>query len=116
MSQKVTCNWKGKSGISYEYFVYELPQNFNKNQLGNYIYSKFNTNNRWVPIYIGQGDLGDRISDSHHQVRCIKSKGATHVHAHLNLQDNNRLSEETDLLAYYTNAYVPFGCNEKTGG
>lgn len=83
---------------------------------GNYIYTKLNTENHWVPIYIGQGDLSDRISPNHHKAECIERKGATHVHVHANANESKRLSEERDLLARYTQAYAPKGCNEKKGG
>ena len=111
-----TCNWKGKSNTIYEYHIHELPASFNDDQPGNYIYSKLNDKNLWVPIYIGEGDLGDRISDDHHQATCIRRKGATHVHEHLNESQTARKKEEADLLARYTVAYKPNGCNVKKGG
>jgi hypothetical protein len=70
----------------------------------------------WIPIYIGEGDLGDRVSENHHKSNCIKVRGATHVHVHLNPVESDRKVEETDLLANYLNAYMPIGCNEKEGG
>ncbi len=79
------------------------------------MYTKI-VNNKWIPIYIGEGDLQTRISDSHHKANCIKEKGATHVHVHLNANEQMRLNEEQDLLANFTNAYMPVGCNEKEGG
>ncbi|MFH2103560.1 MAG: hypothetical protein ABIJ39_09445 [Chloroflexota bacterium] len=114
MSEKPTVHWIGASGKSYSYIVWPLPANFNPNQNGNYIYTKF-VNNQWIPIYIGQGDLKDR-TENHHKAACIRNKGATHIHVHLNALEANRLAEERDLLAKYTNAYEPSGCNEKTGG
>ena len=110
------CDWIGASGTSYTYDIHQLLVSFNDDQLGNYIYSKLNANNRWVPIYIGEGDLGDRISDSHQQALCIEDKGATHVHVHLNSSKEATTAEEEDLLARYTNAYKPTGCNVKRGG
>ena len=89
---------------------------FNKDQYGNYIYAKLNAEGQWVPVYIGEGDLGDRVSDNHHKASCIKSKGATHVHAHLTATKAAGLAEEKDLLARYTNAFEPTGCNEAPGG
>ncbi len=115
MATNETCDWTGASGKRYTYHVYSLPTSFNVNQNGNYIFAKI-VNNRWVPIYIGQGDLGNRISDNHHQAKCIVNKGATHVHVHLNTTESARTAEESDLLASYTNAYAPNGCNEKSGG
>jgi len=111
-----TCDWLGKSGNTYTYRVHPLPVSFNNNPYGNYIYAKINSNNQWVPIYIGEGDLGDRVSDNHHQASCIKSKGATHVHVHPTGNKTDGKSEEEDLLANYQQAYKPVGCNEKEGG
>jgi len=107
-----TYNWIGASGREYIYHIHSLPVNFNLNQPGNYIYAKANYSYEWIPVYIGQGDLGERISENHHQAECIRAKGATHVHVHLNASEANRVSEEKDLLENYTNAYKPNGCNE----
>jgi hypothetical protein len=115
MAEHLICNWTGASGASYKFYIWELPVNFNEGQNGNYIYSKRNAAGRWVPIYIGQGDLKDR-SENHHKSSCISSKGATHIHVHLNSTENDRLTEEQDLLAFYKNAYTPLGCNEKEWG
>ena len=115
MSDHQTINWTGASGNQYMYHIWELPAHFNPKQDGNYIYSKLNERNLWVPIYIGQGDLKDR-TENHHQAICIKRKGATHIHVHLNAKEKDRTAEETDLLANYTNAYQPSGCNERVGG
>ncbi len=116
MADTPTCNWKGASGVTYTYHIHELPVSLPKDNYGNYIYSKRSEANKWVPIYIGEGDLGDRVSDNHHQSTCIKSKGATHVHVHLNDSEAVGKAEETDLLARYTNALKPSGCNERPGG
>ena len=116
MAENGKCTWIGKSGTEYTYFVHALPIGFDPNQDGNYIYSKKNENGKWVPIYIGQGDLADRVSDHHHRARCVARKGATHVHEHVNAREEDRTAEEQDLLARYTNAYAPNGCNEKEGG
>ena len=87
-----------------------------KGEQGNYIYAKV-SQGRWLPIYIGQGDLGERTNiDNHHQSICLKAKGATHVHAHVNQREAARMVEEADLLASHLQAYQPTGCNEKTGG
>jgi hypothetical protein len=116
MAEHPICNWIGGSGQSYKYFVWDFPVKFNANQDGNYIYSKKNpANDKWVPIYIGEGDLRDR-SENHHKARCILSHGATHIHGHLNPKQEDRRAEERDLLANYKNAYSPQGCNEQEGG
>jgi len=116
MANSEKCNWVGTSGTEYTYFIHALPVNFDANQNGNYIFSKKNDRGKWVPIYIGEGDLADRVSDNHHQAACIGRKGATHVHVHLNAVEAHRTAEEQDLLAHYTNAYAPSGCNQKEGG
>ncbi len=116
MAEKQTCAWTGASGKSYTYYVHEFPPNFSEGQDGNYIFAKVNQSNQWVPIYIGEGDLSSRCTDQHHQFKCIKSKGATHVHAHKNTRESDRHVEETDLLAAYPQAYAPTGCNIKEGG
>ena len=116
MAEQEKCIWIGASGKRYEYGVHALPVTFNPNQDGNYIYAKLNSQRQWVPVYIGEGDLADRSSDNHHQTACIKSKGATHFHEHLNANQDDRRAEEQDLLARYTNSYKPVGCNERPGG
>ncbi len=116
MEEHPKCTWYGASGTPYIYYIHSLPVIFEPGQDGNYIYSKKNDQSKWVPIYIGEGDLADRITDEHHQAACIKRKDATHVHEHLNPNEDNRTAEEADLLSNYTNAYKPHGCNEKEGG
>ena len=116
MSEPQQSQWTGASGKKYTYYVYSLPANLNEGQDGNYIYTKIE-NNSWKPIYIGEGDLGVRTNvDNHHQAICLKNKGTTHVHAHKNAVERERLAEEQDLLANYPQAYKPTGCNEKVGG
>lgn len=116
MAERETCDWVGTSGRSYTYYIYSLPATLDPNQDGNYIYTKPNIQQQWVPIYIGEGDLADRASDNHHQATCIKRKGATHFHCHINAREQERSNEETDLLNNYAIAYQPNGCNERPGG
>lgn len=115
MADAPTCDWIGKSGTTYRHWIYALPASFNDDEVGNYVYAKKNAEGKWVPIYIGEGELNNR-ANNHHQERCIKSKGATHFHCHLNTSKSDRLAEEDDLLDNYTNAYQPTGCNERKGG
>jgi hypothetical protein len=107
--------YKGTLGRKEAFLTNLSPTSFKENQAGNYIYSKKNSEGKWVPIYIGQGDLKDR-TENHHQAACIARKGATHIHVRLNPKKEERLEEEQDLLSNYTNAYVTNGCNEKGGG
>lgn len=106
--------WIGASGKVYGYWIKTLPFSCDANQKGNYIFAKF-INNMWYPVYIGQGDINERIHDEIHY-NCAISKGATHVHVHTNPSESTRLYEERDLLNHYYVAYVPSGCNEKIGG
>jgi hypothetical protein len=115
MAEVPTCDWKGKSGQTYRYWIYPLPARFDPNQPGNYIYAKTDARGYWQPVYIGQGDLDDR-ANNHHQAQCIRQKTATHFHCHKNGTEQDRLQEESDLLANYTQAYQPAGCNERPGG
>ena len=115
MTSSPTCKWIGASKTQYTYYIHELPISFQE-VYGNYIYSKRNSKNRWVPIYIGEGELSDRISSAHHRAQCIQKKGATHVHVHTTSSKNQGKAEEEDLLGNYTNAYEPNGCNVKSRG
>jgi hypothetical protein len=111
MTEPEKVEWAGASGKKYTYWVYALPANLSSRD-GNYIYPKIG-NGLWQPIYIGEGDLGQRTDiDQHHQSYCLKRKGVTHVHAHKNEKEADRLAEEKDLLRNYTQAYQPTGCNE----
>lgn len=110
-----TCIWTGVNGTEFLYTIFELPVSFNPEDLGNYIYTK-TKNSHWTPIYIGEGKLCERCSDQHHKAEDIKSKGATHIHIHLNPNSRSRYLEEEYLLANYPEAYAPIGCNEREGG
>ena len=115
-TKRATCTWIGHSEARYEYTVFQLPVSLDPDQDGNYIYAKKNAEGRWVPVYIGEGDLADRSGSGHHKARCIRQNGATHFHCHLNAVLSARRGEEADLLGRYTNAYAPSGCNERPGG
>ena len=116
MPDRATCNWTGKSGTIYKYHIYELSETsqFDPTTTGNYIFARLNDKREWVAIYIGQGELKGRAADDHDG--CITEKGATHFHCHTAHLEPTRLAEEQDLLANYTQAYKPTGCNEREGG
>lgn len=93
MTHQGTAIWRGASCRTYTYWIYSLSAKLSSGQDGNYIYTKI-VNQYWQPIYIGQGDLGDRTDvNTHHQSICLKSKGVTHVHAHVNSREADRLAE-----------------------
>lgn len=106
--------WHGASGKEYGYWSKELPYSCKPGQNGNYIFTK-NVGDVWFPIYIGQGDINERVNDPDHY-DCATDKGATHVHIHLNSSKAARIDEEQDLLNEHTLAYAPVGCNEKPRG
>ena len=104
-----TCIWTGASGTNYTYYIYPRGTAVDPGKDGNYVYTKRNSEGKWVLVYFGEGDLSARAGKNHHRSDCIDSKGATHVHMHLNASEKARLAEEKDLLARYTNALVPHG-------
>jgi len=106
--------WTGASQTKYGYWSKPLPFSCQSGVDGNYIFTKI-VNNVWVPIYIGQGELNERVNDPTHY-GCATRKGATHVHVHTTASEQDRRKEEADLLAGHPNAYAPTGCNQKIGG
>lgn len=94
-----TIEWQGQSGKSYKYWINRLSPNFVAKP-GNYIFAKEVSPGRFMPVYIGQtGDLSERF-ENHHKAACIRSNGATHIHAHTNTAgEASRLMEEADLVA-----------------
>lgn len=106
--------WTGASGTKYRYWSKELPYSCKPDQDGNYIFTKI-VNDKWIPIYIGQGDINDRVNDETYYNYSI-GKGATHVHVHTNSTEADRLDKEQDLLEGHPSAYKPAGCNKKMGG
>jgi hypothetical protein len=108
-----TYEWIGATGQRYFYTVFNLPVDFEPGEFGNYIFTKKSESNDWVPIYIGQGELDVQISDNNPQMKCIKEKGATHVHVHINTGEWARISEEHDLLESHLNVFIPYGCNKE---
>jgi len=93
---KTKVNWYGQSGHAYEYEVFDLNTEWNEVPC-NYIFAK-PTSSGWVACYIGQtGNMKDRHS-RHHKRECAIRHGATHIHAHVNSLESNRLTEETDLV------------------
>lgn len=116
MTDHATCAWTGASGRKYIYEIYTRHPKLPPNQPGNYIYAKMDEHRRWVPIYIGEGNLTQRAASDRRVVERIDARGATHVHLHGNYDRDNRLSEIKDLLDNFPQAYAPEGCNEKQGG
>lgn len=92
-----TCNWPGKSGTAYTYYVYPIGTKFLE-QPGNYVFCKKDAVRTWIPQHIGQTkNLNQRLGD-HEKEACAKRNGATHIHARLNPTEVARLAEEKDLI------------------
>jgi hypothetical protein len=92
-----TIEWGGASGTTYKHWIYPIGTPLAAKG-GNYVFAKEIRPKEWTPIYIGQtSDLSTRFED-HHKKECIKRNGATHIHAHLNAKESDRLAEEADLL------------------
>lgn len=113
MDKEEKCEWIGVDGQRYKYSVHNLSEKFNSGKYGNYIFTKKTKDGDWIPIYIGQGDLGILVGKASPQLKCIKDMGATHVHVHENDSEWLRTTEEYDLLESYVKAFKPFGCNYK---
>lgn len=92
-----TIHWTGASGKTYKYWIYPRGTKL-KEEAGNYIHAKETSPGRWTPVYIGQsGNLNDRLKDEYKRA-CVDRNGATHIHAHLNSNEDARLAEEKDLI------------------
>lgn len=114
MADHTTCTWTGASGKQYIYEIYARHPTLPPNEPGSYIYAKRDEHRRWVPVYIGEGNLTQRAAPDWRGAQCIDEKGATHVHLHVNYDRDDRLAEVKDLLENFSQAQVPDGCNEKT--
>ncbi len=116
MEKEEACEWIGVDGQRYKYSVHNLSAKFDSGKYGNYIFTKKTRDGDWIPIYIGQGDLGVLVGKANPQLKCIKEMGATHIHVHQNDSEWVRTSEEYDLLENYVKAFKPFGCNYEEMG
>ncbi len=98
------CEWQGASGRHYDYIVHTLEEagQIGAGQFGNCIYARINDERLWVPVCIGQGDLGVEADlERHRCADCLRLHGATHVHLHANTRPGDRRAEEGDLRANY---------------
>src|SRR5512133_2137245 len=105
--QRERCKWIGQSGLRYTYTVLSWPCSVRAGQYGNYIFARRDQAGRWVPVYIGHGELSLACSSGNDQWQCIASHGATHFHCHLSEDRQAGANEQDDLLARYLNALVP---------
>jgi hypothetical protein len=71
---------------------------------------------RWIPVYIGEGNLTQRAAIDPSTVECIDAKGASHVHVHVNYDRDDREAEVKVLLDNFPQARAPDGCNRELVG
>lgn len=110
--------WKGASGQTYKMDAYSLDTKVNDGICGNYIFGELYYENGMAKIraiYIGEGVLKDRIEYRIDEGR-VQKKGCNCFCAMINEDEKSRKAIESDLLAANPCAYVPNGCNIKTGG
>jgi len=88
------------------------PDDISPNDPGNFIFAKRDARHRWVPVYIGHGNLTQVATFDQEKIACIAAKGATHVHVRVNFKKAKRIAEVSDLLANFPQAYATEGCNE----
>ena len=106
MAHEGTCEWIGKSGTKYRYYVYPIGHSI-ADVKGNYIYARCRHEDGeriHYPIYIGQGNLSTRsIPGNDRRGRCITQKKPTHFHCHKKNEghEQSRIDEETDLRNNY---------------
>jgi hypothetical protein len=82
----------------YTYWAYPVNTTF-KDEPGNYIYAKRNSGGKWQAVYIGQtSSLSQRLASLETEQTAI-SWGATHILAHLNVDERARKREEADLIS-----------------
>jgi hypothetical protein len=83
--------------LTYEFGIYDYEEQWS-NVAGIYIFAGVDSQNYWVPYYIGQADsFQDRIP-SHEKWDKAQSLGATHVHTKTVSQQFERDKIEQELI------------------
>lgn len=111
--------WVGASGKRYTMEAFSLETEVRPEINGNYIFGELYKNSDGTPkiraIYIGEGNLRDRIRYRIEEGR-VQKKGCNCFCAMINEDEQSRKAIESDLLAANENAYEPIGCNIRIGG
>ena len=58
--------FQGTSGTTYSYYVFPLDFRPKDDQFGNYMLARQSDEGRWIPVYIGEGNLKMRVMDKTH--------------------------------------------------
>jgi hypothetical protein len=105
-----TSSFHGASGAEYDYCVFSKGFKPNDDQYYNYMFASLSPEGNWLPVFIGQGDLKQYLSDRLH-VRSIAPAGSSHVLAHMNPDGQRRRMEALDMLASHPQVHAFTGCN-----
>ena len=115
-------SFSGASGADYSYGVFSANFTPQDKQFYNYMFASLSPEGRWIPAFIGQGDLKQYLSDQA-QVRGLAHTRSTHVLAHISPNEQQRRMEASDMLASHPQALALSGSNlgalpgrTKTGG
>lgn len=105
-------NWEGGSGMVYCFEVWSLDEVFDNIECV-YIYTKKDGTGSWKPLYVGQTcHLATRIDEhangNEESDLRIQESGATHIHIHRLVGENNQRRVERDLLC---NRMYTWHCN-----
>ncbi len=90
MSEKI-------SWLNNEFSIHQHSANWS-DTAGIYIFCGINSQNQWVPFYIGQTDSFSNRLPSHEQWEPARNLGATHVHARSVSQQSQRDNLEKQLI------------------
>jgi hypothetical protein len=110
-----TSSFCGASGTDYSYGVF--PQDFvpQDQQFYNYVFANLSPEGRWNPVFIGQGDLKQFLSDQA-RLRGVAHLRSTHVLVSISPDAQQRHIEVADLLAGYPQALTSSGRNPGATG
>jgi hypothetical protein len=98
-----TSSFSGASGTDYSYGVF--PQDFapQDKQFYNYMFANLSPEGRWNPLFIGEGNLKQYLSDQA-RIRNVAHSYSTHVLAHISPDAQRRRMETSDMLVSYPQA------------
>ena len=104
--------WTGHGGRDYPFLIHALPaEAIGPADRGVAIFAR-KSGTKWLPIFIGHGDLQDLIRAQSRNA-CLRAKKATHVHVReVRAPIAAIRTIALDLLRGNPAAVAPKGCNE----